>query len=55
MPVGAMCLSAMILRNAYNCIHPGLTSQYFYLNPPSLETWLGQGPCARPNIEPVIN
>ena len=51
MPVAAMYLTAMILRNALNCLTPGIASQYFHLNPPTLEHWLAQGPNARPNIE----
>jgi hypothetical protein len=54
MPVGAMYLTAMILRNALNTINPTNTSQYFHLNPPTLEEWLAHGPAARPNLEPVI-
>jgi len=45
----------MILRNAFNTMNPGQTSQYYNLPPPSLENWLRQGPAARPNIEAVIN
>ena len=55
MPVKHMYLTAMILRNAFNTMNPGQTSQYFNLPPPSLEDWLTQGPAARPNIEAVIS
>jgi hypothetical protein len=51
MPVASMYLTAMILRNALNCLSPGITSQYFHCNPPTLEHWLAQGPKAKPNIE----
>jgi hypothetical protein len=54
MPVGAMYLCAMILRNALNTLRPTNTSQYFHLNPPTLEHWLSQGPNARPNVEAII-
>ena len=53
--MGAMYLTAMILRNALNCLNPTNTSQYFHLNPPLLEEWLAQGPNARPNVEAVID
>ena len=55
MPVKHMYLTAMILRNAFNTMNPGQTSQYYNLPPPSLDDWLRQGPAARPNIEAVIN
>ena len=55
MPIGAMCLSAMILRNALNTLRPNQTSQYFHLNPPSLSDWLQQGPNKRPNVEAIVN
>jgi hypothetical protein len=54
MPVGAMVLTAMILRNALNTITPFQTSTYFHLNPPTLEQWLAQGPNARPNLDAVV-
>ena len=54
MPVGAMYLSAMILRNALNTLNPNITATYFACHPPTLENWLSQGPNARPHIEPVV-
>ena len=35
MPLAAMNLTAMILRNALNCLTPRITSQYFHMNPPT--------------------
>ena len=43
-PVAAMYLSAMILRNAHNCTNGGITSLYFNCLPPIFEDWVGQGP-----------
>ena len=54
MPVGAMYLTAMIFRNAFNTLYPCLTSIYFGCQPPTLADWLRQGPNARNHIEVVI-
>jgi len=54
MPVGDIYLTAMLCRNALNCLKPGLTAQYFKCRPPTLGEWLMQGPRARPHIVPVI-
>ena len=37
MPVAAMYLSAMILRNAHICMNGGITSHYFNCLPPIFE------------------
>jgi hypothetical protein len=55
MPVGDIYLTSMIFRNAFNCLKPGQTSQYFRHRPPTLDHWLAQGPNARPHIVPVID
>ena len=55
MPVSDMFLVAMILRNAMNTIIANNTSKYFSLNPPTVETWLSQGPNARPHIVPSFD
>lgn len=44
MPVGSICLAAMILRNAYVTMNACNTSLYFGCPPPSLEQWLAAGP-----------
>jgi len=54
MPVGDICLTAMLYRNALNCIKPNNTAQFFRCRPPHLHEWLSQGPRARPHIKPVI-
>ena len=54
MPVGDIYLSGLILRNAYNSIRPGQSSQYFNLSPPTFEEWIAQGPSARPHVVPVL-
>jgi hypothetical protein len=54
MPVKKIYLTAMLLRNALNCFRPNQTSQYFNLPPPSFDSWIGQGPRARPNIWATI-
>ena len=54
MPVGDICLTAMLYRNALNCIKLNNTAQFFRCRPPHLHEWLSQGPQARPHIKPVI-
>ena len=54
MPVGKMYQAAMIFKNCINCFRHNQTSQYYHLNPPNLETYLSQGPRARPNVIPII-
>lgn len=44
MPVSHIYLTAMLLRNAYNCFNGGLTSRYFRCQPPSFADWVSQGP-----------
>ena len=43
MPVAAMYLSEMVLRNAYNGINGVITSHYFNCIPTLLEDRVGQG------------
>jgi hypothetical protein len=50
MRVKDMYLVAMLLRNAYVTLSANNTAEYFDCLPPSLETWVSQGPKARPNI-----
>jgi hypothetical protein len=54
MPVGDICITAMIMRNALNTLKPGQTAQYFSCHPPTLDQWLSQGPRAHPHIVPDI-
>ena len=52
MPIAEMYLVALILRNAMCTLSPNITAITFVCAPPSLETWLSQGPNARANIMP---
>ena len=54
MPVGKMYHACMILKNCINCMRYNETSQFYHLNPPSLEEYTAQGPGARPNVLPVF-
>ena len=54
MPVGKMFHACMILKNCINCMRHNETSQFYHLNPPSLEDYTSQGPGARPNTIPVF-
>jgi hypothetical protein len=44
MPVGNMCLAAMILRNAHVTMNGCHTSEYFNCLPPTFEEWINEGP-----------
>lgn len=44
MPVGNMCLTAMILRNAHVTMNGCNTSEYFQCLPPTFEEWIKEGP-----------
>lgn len=44
MPVAKMFVCAMILRDAYTTLNGSRASGYFGIQPPTLETWLSQGP-----------
>ena len=44
MPVGQMCLIAMILRNAHVTMNGCNTAESFMCIPPSFEMWISEGP-----------
>jgi hypothetical protein len=44
MPVAAICLTAMLFRNAYVTMNSCNTGVYFNLRAPSFETWVAGGP-----------
>ena len=50
MRVKDIYLVAMLLRNAYVTVSGNNTAEYCDCLPPTLETWVSQGPSARPNL-----
>ena len=54
-PLGKIFFVCMLLRNAHVTLNGSQTSEYFTLEPPSLEHWLSQGPRAQPIPEDVFN
>jgi hypothetical protein len=49
-PIGKIFFTCMLLTNAYVCLNGNQTSEYFLVEPPTLQDWLSQGPAARENI-----
>jgi hypothetical protein len=47
-PLAKIVFVCLLLRNAYNTMNPGQTSQYFVCDPPTFEDWVSQGPKAHP-------
>ena len=41
-----MYLTALILKDAYTTMNGSNTSEFFSLNPPTLEHWTARGPIA---------
>ena len=44
MPVGNMCMGAMLLRNAYVTMNSCNAGHFFDLEPPTFEEWVANGP-----------
>ena len=43
-----MFFVSMLLRNAHVCMNGSQFTTYFNLHPPTFETWVSQGPRAKP-------
>ena len=43
-PTSKMYVVAVALTNMHNCLYPNQTSQYFDMEPPSLEEYLAMNP-----------
>ena len=58
MPVGQICLAAMVLRNAHVPMNGCNTCEYFACPPPSFDVWIKYGPRYGPlpfDVRELIN